>query len=234
MVAGQGRQHDDRDGRSDRFDREQSIVEVDGDVGFVEDDDRTHAARPGDREVPLEAAEVEVVIEPGDQERHVDVGGQDLLVDEVARRPPARIGRAADERGPPGEHGGDDGGLVRAGRGRIAGERHPVPDRRVVRGRERLKPEPAGHDRRTVRRPADTVGLSDDRGLPVDGDHAGRSRSRRREPVEGIGPPSVPTHRRRDVHRIASTAPASTRAAIRRAPDRLPVASRAAATRSMA
>ena len=57
-----------------------------------------HAARPGDREVALEAAKVEVVVEAGDDEGHVDVRGDDLLVGEVARGPPVRVGRAAGER----------------------------------------------------------------------------------------------------------------------------------------
>ena len=55
------------------------------------------AARPGDRQVALEAAQVEVAVEPGDEERDVDVGGDDLLVGEVAGGPPAGIGRAAHE-----------------------------------------------------------------------------------------------------------------------------------------
>ena len=78
-----------------------------GDVRLVEDDDRPHAARPGDREVALEPAQVEVVVEAGDQERDVDVGGEDLLVGEVACRPPARVGRTANERRSAGKDGGD-------------------------------------------------------------------------------------------------------------------------------
>ena len=104
-------------------------LEVSRDVGLVEDDDRRHATGPRHREVALQAAEVEVAVQAGDEEGHVDVRGDDLLVDQVAGRPPARVRRTAAERGPAGEYGRDDFGIVSADR-RLEGD--PVADRGVV------------------------------------------------------------------------------------------------------
>ena len=155
----------------DRLDGDEAAVEVVGDVRLVEHDDRGDAARPGDREVALEAAQVEVVVEAGDDEGHVDVGGDDLLVGEVAGRPPARVGGAARERRPARQDRRDDRLVLgaRGGGGRL--ERDPVADGRVVRRGERVEAEPAGHGRR----PVQAVRPADDRGLLVDGDDARRA-----------------------------------------------------------
>ena len=83
---GPRRDGDRRDARGDRVDRDEPAVDVVGEVGLVEDDDRRDLARPGDREVALDPAQVEVVVEPRDEQGDVDVRGHDLLVVEAACR----------------------------------------------------------------------------------------------------------------------------------------------------
>jgi hypothetical protein len=85
--AGPRRDRDRRDTWRDRVDGHQPPVHVVGQVGLVEDDDRADLARPGHREVALDAAQVEVVVEAGDEQGHVDVGGHDLLIVEPRAAP---------------------------------------------------------------------------------------------------------------------------------------------------
>ena len=84
VVAGQGAEDDDGHAGGDGLDRDEPALEVVGDVGLVEDDDRADAARPGDGQVALQPAQVEVVVEARDDEGDVDVGRDDLLVGQVA------------------------------------------------------------------------------------------------------------------------------------------------------
>ena len=169
------------------------LLEVAGDVGLVEDDDRGDAARPGDGEVALEAAQVEVAVEAGDQERDVDVGRDDLLVGEVAGGPPAGVGGAAHEGRPAREDRGDHGGVVGAGPGVGRLERDPVPDGREVGRGERVEAEPPGHDGGPVT--GDVA--ADDRGLLVHGDDPGGTPASGRERLEGLVPPGIPAEARR-------------------------------------
>ena len=67
---------------------DQSTVDVVGEVGLVQDDDRRHLAGPGDREVAFDPTEIEVVVEARDEQRDVDVRRHDLLV--IQARPAAR------------------------------------------------------------------------------------------------------------------------------------------------
>ena len=163
--------------RRDRVHRDQSTVDVVGEVGLVEDDDRRHAARPGDREIALDPAQVEVVVETRDQERDVDVRGHDLLVVDAGPAP-RRIRRHPLEHAPARQDRGHD----------IAGVEHdPVADRREVGLGERGVPERAGDRHRPVARR-----VADDRRLAMDGDDAGRPKPVRAERGMGLGPGRIP------------------------------------------
>ncbi len=170
VVAGQRAQDDDGHAGGDAPDGDEPPLQVVGDVGLVEDDDRVHAARPGDREIALQPAQVEVVVEARDDERHVDVGCDDLLVGEVTGAAPARVRGAAHERRLARQDRGDDRRIVGPGLGAGGFERHPVPDGRVVRRGESVIAEAAGHDRRAVV----AVRTADDGRVLVHRDHPGR------------------------------------------------------------
>ena len=172
-LAGPRRDRDRRDARRDRVDRDEAAVDVVGQVGLVEDDDRGDLARPRDREVALDPAQVEVVVEPGDEQGDVDVGGHDLLVVEAACRAGCasaairlntlRRGRTAAMTSPASERDPvADGREVRSAPAPRTGTTPDTPagrspaavahDRRSRDGRPR--PAPAGGPRpRTARRP---------------------------------------------------------------------------------
>ncbi len=183
VVAGQRGQDDDRDAGRDGLDRHEPTLEVEGDVGLVQDDDRGHAARPGHRQVALEASQVEVVVETGDEERHVDVRREHLLVGKMTGVAAAPVGRAAHERRTARQHGRDDRGL--------AADRHPVPDRRIVRRGEGLEPKAAGHGRRRVA----AMAAADDGRLLVHRHDPGRVLPVRRDRGEGGRPVVVPARK---------------------------------------
>ena len=66
-----------------------AAVDIVGEVGLVEDDDRLGARAPGQGQVALEPARVEVGVERGHDEQQVDVRGEDLLRRELGRPAPA-------------------------------------------------------------------------------------------------------------------------------------------------
>jgi hypothetical protein len=166
VVAGQRAEDDDRHAGRDRRDRHEAALQIDRDIGLVEDDDGLDPARPGDGQVALETSHVEIVVEAGDDERDVDVGRDHLLVDEVAGRPPAGVRRAPPERRATRQHGRDDRRVVGSGRGVGGFEHHPVPDGRVIRRGECFEAETAGH----AGRPVHAVRAPDDGRLLVDRD----------------------------------------------------------------
>ena len=127
--------------RARRLDRDEPPVDVVGEVGLVEDDDRRDAARPGDRQVALDAPEVEVVVEARDEQRDVDVGGHDLLVVETGSAT-AAVG------GHPPEDAAARQDRARPRRRHRATTQSPTVGK-SERG-ERCEPERARHDRRPV------------------------------------------------------------------------------------
>ena len=192
VVTGQRREDHDGDARGHGLDRHQATLEVARHVGLVEDHDRGHATGPRDGQVAFQAAQVEVAVQPRDEERHVDIRGDDLLVGQVAGGPAARIGRAPDEGGAPGENGGDRGRIVGSGLGAGGFEGHPVPDGRIVRRGKGFVAEATGHGGRPIR----PGPVADDRRLLVHGhDPGGRPPGLGERCVGGI-PPGVPAEAR--------------------------------------
>src|SRR5262245_8673167 len=125
---------DDMDGhaRGDRLGLAPPGLDVLGEVGLVQADDRVRPALPREHERALEPARVEVAVEPAHEERRVHVGGEDLLLRDAPRDLPREAGAA-------GQDGVNDGAAV-SGRERSG---HPVADGREVLRPRGLVPEPA-------------------------------------------------------------------------------------------
>jgi hypothetical protein len=179
-VARRCRHGHDRHAGRNRGHGQKGAIEIVGHVALVQDDDRRDAARPGDREIPLDAAQIEVVVEPGDQERDVDVRGHDLLVVEAGAAARA-VGSHAPERSPARQNRRDDAALV---------EGHPVSDDGKVHVRQCLEAEGPGDAGRSV-----TRGVADHRSVAMDRHDAGRTVAPRRMRRKGRHPAGVPAER---------------------------------------